>query len=142
MELTREVISMIYYAEFAILLTIDAYNKWKKFVEKSGIEPYYDLLNVDSGNVFLTPSGYIGVHFKDISWDEERFVDIRYLYRFLETIDEKEYKLLVVDKDELNYIEKGKLEDEVINKSAYIYIPIEEISKFLEEDKYYIFIDL
>ena len=43
---------MIYYAEFTILMTIDAYNKWKKFVEKSGIEAAYDLLNVDSENVF------------------------------------------------------------------------------------------
>ena len=89
---------------------------------------------------FLTPSGFIGVHFKDISWDEEKFVDIKYLYRFLETIDEKEYKLLVVDKDELKYIEKGKLEGEVIYKSTYISIHVKEISEFLEEDKYYIFI--
>lgn len=94
------------------------------------------------GKVFITDSGFVGVHYQDVIWDEEKFDDIKFLYKFLELIDEKEYKVLVVDRDELNYIEKGKLEDEVIYKAAYVHIPVEEISDFLEEDKYYILIDL
>lgn len=40
------------FADFALLITINGYNKWKKFVADNNISLEYDLLDNDTGESF------------------------------------------------------------------------------------------
>jgi hypothetical protein len=101
--------------EFALILKQVAYKKWIKFLKES--KTNFRLLNGEiMGYTVHVPSSHHFIICRDNNSYNEEKKFINFVYRFLETINEEDYGLLINDKGNKKFIEKGKLETDSIKK--------------------------